>query len=272
MTLPIDNPYLVELADEHRQWLAPFDPRYLVNWEKSLNGDIEAAMCEAGVRRRLQSFGVSVEPNERLTGDCGGPDFRCTNQAACFYVEATCIKIETAVKKTKIKHEPERAYAPFKINGMTQAIFNKCGEKTPQCADLDAPVLVAIGTFHPTAAMAGFTKVLVRNALTGKTGMAWDVSMETGQPVGDTYQVTNFGDSAFLQRDIANEVGFKRRSISGVVVLGLGTPFRRSLGVLHPNPVRPFNPSVLPDIEFCKVRVNRDCGRLDVSWVGGRDD
>ena len=272
MTLSLDNPHWSELADEHRQWFDGFDPQYLANWENLLNGDVEAAMCEAAVRRRLQGFGVSVEPNEQLTGDCGGPDFRCKVGPDHFYVEVTCISIEAAERKTDIKDELKRECAPFNLMGMTKAIFAKCGNKAPQCANLDAPALVAVGTFHSTAAMATINKVLVGTVLTGKTSMAWNVSTQTGQQVGDTYQVTKLENAAFLRRDPVDEVGFKRSSISGVLLFGLGTLPGQCLGFLHPNPARPFDPSLLSDIEFGSVEIDRASKELHVRWPEGNED
>lgn len=43
-----------DLAAEHRNWLSPFQPQYLANWEEVLNQDQESALAEAGVRRLLR--------------------------------------------------------------------------------------------------------------------------------------------------------------------------------------------------------------------------
>jgi hypothetical protein len=225
MTLSLKNPYFRELADEHRSWLSTFDPQYLANWEKLLNCDVEAALCETGVRRRLQNCAVALEPCENLTGDCRGPDFRCQVGTIHFYVEVSCVSIAAAERKTGMKNEVSRKPSPFNVMGMAEAIFGKCGDKAPQCANLDGPALVAVGTFHAAAAMAGFSKILVGNVLTGKTSFSQNISLKTGEPVGDTYLSTDFEKAAFLRRDHDDSVGFKRSSISGVVVFGLGTLF-----------------------------------------------
>jgi hypothetical protein len=271
MALDIHNPHWLQLAEEHRQWLGAFDPQYLSNWEKLLNADSEPALCEASVRRWLQSLGVAVEPNEKLTGKCGGPDYRCSVQKRHFYIETTCITIATATRKVGIADGPQ-PFTPISVWGMTEAVFAECVNKAPQCGGLDAPALVAVGTFHATAAMLGFKKVLVTGLLTGKTQMTWDIDTETGQQVGDTYETTALQAAAFLKPDKTQEVGFARSSISGVLLCGLGTEPGRCLGVLHPNPARPFDPTLLPGVEFGEVGIDRGSGQLRVRWPGGSDE
>jgi hypothetical protein len=271
MTLSLDNESWKQLADEHRYWLSAFDPQYRSNWEKMLNADSEAALCEAGVRRRLERSGVRVEPNESLTGKDRAPDFRCFSDRDHFYVEVTCISIATAERRSDIKPEPS-GFSPFNPWGMVEAVFAECKNKAPQCANLDRPALVAVGTFHTTAAMIGLKKVLVEGLLTGKTVMAWDVDDRTGQQAGDAYRFTEMRAAAFLQSDPTHEFRFARNSISGVLILGLGSSPGRCLGVLHPNPVRPFDPTLLADIEFGSVEIDEKQGQLRIRWASGSDE
>lgn len=263
----IQNPYFQELANEHRAWLASFAKQHLANWERVLIGNIEAACCEAAVRRLLTSFGISVEPNEQLRPDGGGPDFQCDANGSKFYTEVTCVLCSTATARTGMPEEPHcGSFNPF---GMTEAIFSECVEKASQCRDMDAPTLVAIGTFHGFAAMSCFQKVIVSSVLTGKTKIGWKIDITTGQQAGQTYQLTELEKAAFLKPDSFQEVGFARSSISGLLLCGLG--ISRCLGVLHPNPARPFDPSMIANIEFGRVELDRSSRQLRVQWPNGRD-
>lgn len=266
MAFSLNNPHWLQLADEHRQWLMGFEPLYRVQWDKMLANDDEAAMCEAGVRRKIQELGLSIRPNENLSDGSGGPDFHCSDGVNNFYVEATCISVETAERKSEIKDEPTSGVASFKIMGMVEAVFSKCGDKAPQCANLDSPALVAVGTFHLAAAIWGFNKILVGMMLTGKTSLAWNITA-SGEQAGDAYQITSFEKAAFLRRDDIEEVDFKRSSISGLLMIEIGTGL--CLGVLHPNPVRPFDPTVLPAVEFGQVQLDKSMRQLHVHWTGG---
>jgi len=271
MALSTDNPHWQQLADNHRRWLSAFPPQYLSNWEKMLRTDDEAALCEASIRRRLELSGVSVEPNESLTGNCGGPDFRCNCKQGHFYVEVTCISIATAEKRSEIKQELSGS-RPFNLWGMVEAVFAECKNKTPQCANLDGPALVAVGTFHAMAAMIGLKKVLVEGLLTGKTMLAWDVDIQTGQQVEDAYEFTEMRAAAFLRGDPTQEYRFARNSISGVLICGLGSLAGRCLGILHPNPARPFDSALLPGIDFGSVGVDEASGQIRVRWTREGDD
>jgi len=265
------NREMQQLADEHRQWLSSFAPQYLANWEKLFNADDESAMTEAAVRRLLQRHGVTVEPNEKLSGTCGGPDYRCKVRASHFYVEATCISIATAERRSRIVNGAT-GFAPFNGTGMAEAVFADCQNKARQCGNMDGPTLVAVGTFHGTAAMVGFKKVLVSTVLTGKTRMAWTIDVHTAQQVGNTYQTTTLQAAAFLRPDKTQDVGFARNSISGVLMCGVGLRSMNTIGVLHPNPVRPFDPTLLPGIEFGQVEIDRESKQLRVRWAGGHGD
>ena len=269
MALSWPNPYWDELADEHRKWLSAFDPQYTRNWEKLLNADDEAAMAEARVRHILQGYGIVVEPNEDLAGDTRRPDFRCSSALEKFYVEVTCISKEMATAKTGIPDEPH-GVTPFRP--LNDAVFAKCKGKASQCGNLDGPALLVVGTFHTFAAMASFDRPAVDWLLTGKPKMAWDIDMRTGKQVGDDYQVTELYSAAFLRPDKTQEVGFARSSLSGLLLVGLGSEPPRMIGVLHPNPACPFDPSVLPQIEFGQVELDRQSRQMQVSWPGGNDD
>ena len=263
------NPFLDQLADEHRNWLSPFDLQYLRNWERLLNADDEAAMVEARVRGILQGYGIVVEPNEDLTGAQQQPDFRCMAGATEFYVEVTCISKDVATAKTGI---PDESHGLTACRSLNDAIFSACRGKAGQCGNVDGPALLAVGTFHTFAAMHSFKRPVVDWLLTGEPKMAWNIDMRTGEQVGDDYQVTDFYSAAFLRPDKTQEVGVARSSISGLMLCGLGSDPPRLIGVLHPNPAHAFDPSVLPDVEFGHVELDRQSRRLHVSWPGGSDD
>lgn len=265
---PIQNRYFQKLANEHRSWLASFAEQHLANWERLLKGNVEAACCEAAVRKLLESLGIFVQPNEQLRADGGGPDFKCDANGFKFYVEVTCVLCSTATARTGIPEEPHcGAINPF---GMTEAIFSECVQKASQCRDMDAPPLVAIGTFHGFAAMACFQKVIVSSVLTGKTKIGWDIDITTGKQAGQTYQLTELEKAAFLKPDPLQEVGFARSSISGLLLCGLG--ISRCLGVLHPNPARPFDPALIENVEFGRVELDRASRQLRVQWPNGGDE
>jgi hypothetical protein len=268
------NQYFDALVDEQRRWLSEFDPRYLANWEKNLSAAEESALAEAGVRRLLEGYGVRVEPNEDLTGAGQRPDFRCEVNGNGFEVEVTHISIEKATRVTGLV---EGRTGACNYSSLNDAIFVACKGKAEQCAHALHPTLLAVATFHSQASMICLDKPHVETLLTGETKITWGMDMRTCQKVGDVYQSTELRSAAFLRPDGSQEVGFARSSISALVLCGLGALSRDShgvwrpkvIGVLHPNAARPFNPAILPPVEFGQVALDRPFRQLHVTWPQG---
>ncbi len=264
----LDSPFFQSLADEHRQWLAAFDPQYLANWEKNLRAEEESALAEARIRRILQGYRITVEPNEDLTGSRQQPDFRCFAGDYKFYIEATSISIATATVKAGIEINGNRWTSSDNLN---DAVVAKCKQKARQCSNLDAPALLAVATFNTRAAM-DFENPPVGWLLTGQTMLAWDIDVHGGGKAGDAYETTALESAAFLRPDGSEEIEIARKSISGVLLCGLGSERPRLIGVLNPGPARPFDPAILSEIEFGQVEIDRASGQLRVSWTGGSDE
>ena len=264
------NSALDALAAEHRTWLSRpgLDLQYLRNWTKLYNADYEAAMTEAAVRRLLERQNVVVEPNESLTGASQAPDYRCWSAGRKFYVEVTCISIVKATKETGISEVRPLQVSHYGL--LTNSIFCACQRKAMQCDKLDAPALVAIGTFHSFASMVCFGKTKISMVLTGTTSFSWTINLTKGTPVGDPYQSTELRSAAFLKPDPTQTIGFARNSISGLLLCGAGDG--SVIGVLHPNPALPFDPAALPNIEFGTVEIDQNSGQLDVRWPENDDD
>ncbi|MBN1396013.1 MAG: hypothetical protein JW959_13405 [Pirellulales bacterium] len=259
-----NTPFFQELEAEHRKWLANFDSYYLSKWVDSLENDNEeAAFAEAGVRRLLQSYGVALKPNDRN----GGPDYCCMKECRKFYVEVTCIKIETATAKTGIANDGTNEVMPFR--SLNRAVCSKCSYKTEQCADLGAPVLLAIGTFHTGAGVLSFDeRYTVGRLLTGDVVRTFPIDVWTGKQVGDDRCITKFNSAAFLRLDRSAEVELFRHTISGLLLCNLGLKIPTVSGVLHPNPNNGFDPAILPVVKFCQAVIDESAGSLRIEWPG----
>lgn len=257
------NDALLKLAVRHRRWLSMFSPQYLANWDKMHNADYEAAMTEARIREFLQRKRILVEPNEKLTGDCGGPDFQCLAKGKLFYVEVANISIDNATEGFGLK--PNES-GPCNPAWMAEAIWAKCKGKAVQCGGLDAPTLIAVGTFHSEAAVSGFRKKELANVLVGKTALGFDVNLAAPGPIDEFHQIASLEKSAFLRPDPASEVDFLRSSISGVLCCAVGIYPMKVRGVLHPASVRPFDCACLPKILFAHVKIDRVSKQLFVEW------
>jgi hypothetical protein len=231
------------LKEDQHKWLAAFDPQYLKNWEKLLNNNEEAAFAEARVRVLLQDNGITVEPNECLTGERRSPDFRCHTSRSEFYVEVSCTSEETAARKTNAPVHLQQGELHW-VKPLTDTVFEKCHSKTTQCSDLNAPVLLAIGTFHVWAGIVD-----------NKFDAFW---LRNSQP--------------FLRPDNNQKSGYARCPFSGLLACSLRSDPIRVRGILHPNPVRSFDPDILPGVEFAQVIIDRVSRQPSLVWPEDADE
>lgn len=248
------------------EWIKQFDVRHAKAWAHRYRNDPEAAMCEATYWGVLQDCGVKVEPGEDLTGNLPSPDFRCQKNGDRFYVEVTCMHIDRVARHTSLVHGQSNGGAQTYGN-LTSAIFEEVKQKTRQCAKLDAPALVAVGTFHFPASSICFQKHHIEMLLTGNSLMSWSIDSQTGEPVGDPFPSTKLQSAAFIKPDNVSGIKESRLPVSGVLVGGFGCRPPNVLGLLHPDPVRPFKRQILDQIEFCRLLRNDAKQTLFTEWV-----
>ena len=222
-------------------------------------------MCEAAFRRILVELGCKVEPNEDLKGESKAPDFHCERFGNRFYVEVTCLGIEAVTANTGLSDEPGNDTVSVRL--MNDMIFNAAIGKVEQCANLDAPCLVAVGTWHFYASMAFVNRDALAMVLTGKLGVSWRYNSESGEAEGEPREVTNLKGSAFVRPGKADLVDMTRLPISAILVGGLGLRPPRVLGLLHPEPVRPLDPRWLPQLSFCRLLDGSDRGLFTTEWI-----
>lgn len=214
---------------------------------------------------------MRVEPNEHLTGTEKRRDFHCESNGGGFEVEVTRISIKKATKVTGLVEGQNGACG---YRSLTDAIFTVCTAKARQCSNPrhpTDPTLLAVATFHYEACAFCIGEPDADEILTGETNMRWDLDRRSGEKVGDVYETTELRRVPFLRYDSSQEVGFARNSISALVLCGLGAVPPPVIGVLHPNPARPFSPAILPQIKFCQVAMDRASARLHVTWPQGGD-
>ena len=103
--------------------------------------------------------------------------------------------------------------------------------------------------------------------LTGDELITRQIDTQTGHAVGETYLSTKLTSAAFLRPHINSWLEEARLPVSGMLVGGFGCEPLNIYGLLHPNPLRPFNRDLLDRIEFCRLLKDKEGGRLSVEWV-----
>lgn len=249
-----------------------FDPQHAKNWARLYRADPQAAMCEATFWAVFKDCGVTVEPNADLTGAKQTPDFRCSKDSSMFYAEITCIRVDTATRKTALESEPRPGEGAKNYRHLNDAIFQECVNKTTQCANLDAPCVLAVGTFHHRASVLGVRRTFMEWLLTGEASIGWDFDPKLGQCVGESYQVTSFRSATFTRMTRLQSVEHVRQPISALLVGGFGCNPPQLFGLLHPNPVREFDPQLLARVPFCRQRIDVQAGRVSTEWIQTPDN
>lgn len=209
------KPYQQVLA-KFRGWIKQFDPRHASLWEQRFKDNPESAACEAMFWDVLANCGVILEPNADLDNSTPGPDFRCSKNTKIFYVEVTCIEVETVTEHTGLSHVPKSGPQHYEL--LNNTIRSKIVQKTTQCANLDAPCVLAIGTFHYHASEICINPSCVEELLTGEIGMTWNFDKRLDRPVGDPFLSTNFKSAAFNKRNMCMADGTARKSVSAILV------------------------------------------------------
>jgi hypothetical protein len=264
----LSDSYVAEITS-HRKWLSVFEPERLRRWEQLLASNEEAALCEACVREFLQKHVDRMEPAEQL--DSGGPDFACSVGEERFYVEATCLTMDVVSKHTGLPANFDPNAGPRNYCDLTALIKAEASNKTPQCSGLDAPCLLAVGTFHFEASGLCGDEHHSANVLTSNTGISMRFDPELGEAVGDMVPSTDLRHSSVLRKGKTSLVESARRPISGFLVCGFGCTVRGGewpvLGAMHPDAARPFTRALLPAVRFCELEPGFEHGVLTPRWT-----
>ncbi|GMU24349.1 MAG: hypothetical protein AMXMBFR13_44230 [Phycisphaerae bacterium] len=253
------------VLDKFIAWIERFETQHARNWARLYNADPEAAMCEAMFWGVLTDCGVTVEPNADLGGLKKAPDFVCSKGGRKFYVEVTCILIDTATEHSSLPSASEPGARHY--HHLNDAIFAEVTSKTPQCSNLDAPCVLAVGTFHYHASISCIRKTFVEWLLTGETNIGWYFDPSLGTAVGEPFQATNFKRAAFLKPSPLIGVEPARKPISALIVAGFGCKPPQVYGAIHPHPVREFEPDQLDLIPFCRVKYDILNASVTTEWT-----
>ena len=256
-----------DLINEHRAWLKPFGKLRLNKWEKLLQNNAEAAICEAATRKLLSDYGIDIQPYEDLSK--GGPDFLCSKNGKTFYIETTCISIEAATKESGLYPTDSPDIDDSAYEDMTEKFRSEICNKVPQCSKVKAPCIVVIATLHSKASVCCIDEFAAEELLTGTKYITGTINTETGEKVGDTFESTRLENSVFIRpkKNSPNWIEHARNPVSAVLICGFSSDPPNLLGCLHPDPNHAFDRTLLPQIEFCRLAEGYQSGRFKVEWI-----
>lgn len=256
-----------DVIKSHVVWLESFSHEHTEKWNALLSSNPEAAICEACVRDNLARHVDEIQPNEDLSH--GGPDFLCKLGKKYFYVEVTCITIDSAIQASELPHPMPKHPEASGYRHMTDKIRGELVNKTPQCSGLDHPCVLAIGTLHSQAGPLCMDEHAAEEVLTGTTYITAKINTRSGRMVGEPYDAADLRDASFIRpaKTEPTSIEEARKTISAVLLYSLWYDPCHVIGLLHPKPNKPFPRELLSAIKFGKLKNGYDEGIIEVEWI-----
>lgn len=248
----------------YADWLNCMDFDTARHWAKRLTSpqlaSVEGAVAEAVAWDFLYHRVGEIAPGKLSTG---GPDFVCERSGYTFHVEVTNLCRSVVTERTSLTDTVEEGYRHY--GDLTGLIKAEVSGKTAQGRNLGVPYLVLVTTLHWGASVACVSRAHVAHVLHSTTSISGDFYPELGEVVGPLREITRMELSAFTRKFTTDPA---RRNVSGVLVGGFGTyPDVRVLGVLHPDPVHPFDCTLLEDVPFFEFTSWPPSPQIQTRWT-----
>ena len=235
------------------------------DWGERCNNDFEGACCEADTWGLMSDLGVEVQVNTKKNPKDMSVDFFCERKERAFYVEATCIKIDTMSRHTGEEHYPTTTTGVSAYSLPTLAVHRECKSKAKQCSGWDLPCLLVLGTYHFTSSRLFAPNIhLAQQYFTGELLVEWTMDFGEQTPEKNAVrEIASGKNSAFLGKDFSAA----RQSISAVLLVGMGHHPPTFCGLLHSEAARPFDSTALPRVTFFQGIINRNGKSIRVDQV-----
>ncbi len=265
-------PDLNTLVQSYVEWLEIKAPDHRAMFLRRLKDDPEAAHAEAVTFRLLRTTGFSPSPGEII--GTGGVDFQCRPERRNpIAVEVTALRTSTVEKVSGLPHAPEDM-RPRAFKQITTSLLREAINKAGQMADYPMPRLLVLATEHGSATLL-MNAYSAEELLTGSTMISVPIwNAEGGNAEGDTEIVTQLKNSVFFRGAQDGSVESARRSISAILLMNIMRDSCSVIGLLHPDPVHPFDPDAMDQIHFARLRnwpvVRGD--RLSIEWIGPKPE
>lgn len=238
---------------------------HLERFEDRTDSDRTAAVGEAAIFMMLWNQKLHPDVNEDLAK--GGPDFLCSPRALKpFLVEVTSLASESLSDKSTLPREIEgpggQAYGLVteKLRGVVKGKVSQLGNQAH-------PSVLAITSCYDYAGL-----LLDHNAAHNLLISDPWFSIPIGGPRDAGNWQTDFKKSAFCFGGLLDAQGnpivtVSGKSVSAVLLATIHGGGVDVVGLLHPDPVRPFDPSSLPTVPFIRLHWPIVAGRVSTEWI-----
>lgn len=254
--------------EAYAEWIDRADFTRAAEWCHRLRSadGAEGAVAEAvawdWLIHRVDKLEATATTNDKTA------DFECHQAGTSFYVEVTNISRHTMTTDTHLEDsatnpyraEPRRYTPPF--DRLRQSILRKVKKgESSRC-----PYLVLVTTLHGQGSRCMQDSRVVEAVLHSQTSICGRIDSR-GDAIGQPVIATDLKRSAFTATQAVTSV---RHCVSGALFgpFGLYPKGVDVFGLLHPEPLHAFSPTLLPDVRFCRfAQWPPSSGRVDVEWV-----
>lgn len=219
-------------------------PGHVKSFQARKSGAPDAALAEAITFSWLRA--AHLKPRISDVPGTGGPDFVCTSKnAGDFSVEATALDGDAVAKRTGLPNTAESGGGWFSDD--TRKLQAVVKRKASQLSASSLPRVLAICASHPASSVL-LGRVGAEELMTSPP--RFTVPIDDEQAGIQTN--TDLGESAFLQLTAAGPVAV-RRSVSAILLISIWDDELNVMGLLHPDPARPWDPASLPGVPFLRL-------------------
>ncbi|HEY6195527.1 MAG TPA: hypothetical protein VI504_10830 [Candidatus Eisenbacteria bacterium] len=218
----------------------------------------DAALAEAITFSWLRA--AHLNPRISDAPGTGGPDLLCSSEIAGeFSVEVTALDGDALADRTGIPNQAESGGGWFSDD--TLKLQSVVKRKASQLSVSSLPRVLAICASHP-ASSALLGRVGAEELMTSPPRYTVPVDDEPAGVQADT----DLEQSAFLRLTEAGLVAV-RRSVSAILLIVIWDDGLNVMGLLHPDPARPWEPAALPAVPFLRLEWPVRGQRLKLEWL-----
>ena len=252
-----------EVVDAFKNFLEIKHPSHYQTFLQRLTSKPESARAEAVLFSilRVKSLAplVSEDPSS------GGIDFLGhKNGESVFFLEVTSLGASTAADVSGIPETLPESPSPTWFKTLTKRLRRRASGKTVQLSGKDLPCILAITTEHSAGEALLGTRA-AEDVLTGDPKIAIPIGDGESQPS----LITELEESVVFRKNPSGDgIQTCRRNIAAILLVQIYLQECRTVGILHPDPLKPFSIDLLPSVPFVRLRnwPPQD-NKLKAEWV-----
>lgn len=251
-----------EMVEAFKIFLEIKYPAHHKKFLERLTSDPEAARAEAVLFSVLRGQNLNPTIAEDLSR--GGTDFLCHQDGPVFFLEVTSLGSSAAANASGISETIPKTSTANWYKTITKQLRRIVSSKAKQLSAKEYPCILAITTEH-------YSGEALLGTLAAEAMLLSDtkLSFPIGAKESKVSAVTDLEESVFIRPKKDGE-GLEacRRNIAAILLVQIYPQESRIIGLLHPDPVKPFTIHFLPSIPFIRLQNwPPKNNKLNAEWI-----